>query len=117
MCCKQKELVDAQVTIVELNRHLEQFRSSSFNLNHPLINENYTFLAKEHEMTTTPDSKTVNVSKADRSGEFSTANQQVDERAKPVEKLPLNTFQKKVRFVNIGNLEDESKKLQNFQNK
>ena len=137
---KQKELVDAQVKIVELNRRLEQFRSSSFNLNHllnsqrnsndltglgynevpPPFNENYTFLAKEHEMTTTADSKTVNVSdksKTDRSGESSTANQQVDERAKPVEKLPINTFQKKVRFVNIGNLEDESNKLQNFKNK
>ena len=33
---KQKELVDAQVKIVELNRRLEQFRCSSFNLNHLL---------------------------------------------------------------------------------
>ena len=30
---KQKELVDAHVKVVELNRHFEQFRSSSFNLN------------------------------------------------------------------------------------
>ena len=34
-----------------------------------------------------------------------------------MEKFLINPLQKKVRFVNIGNLEDESKKLQNFQNK
>ena len=51
------------------------------------------------------------------SGESRTVNQQVDESAKSVEKLPINTLQKKVRFVNIGNLEDKSKKLKFFQNK
>ena len=62
---KQKELADAQVKVVVLNRRFEQFRSSSFNLNHllnsqttshdliglgynevpPPFNENYTFLS------------------------------------------------------------------------
>ena len=37
--------------------------------------------------------------------------------ATSVEHMPTNIFQKKVKFVNVGNLEDESEKLINFKNK
>ena len=109
---KQKELTDAQVKVVELNRRFEQFRSSSFNLNHllssqrnshdlrglgynevpPPFNENYTFLSKENEVTTTPSVDVSVKLKTDRSEESSVANQKVDEHAKSVEELLVNTL-------------------------
>ena len=75
------------------------------------------FLSKENEVTTT---SSVDISvklKADRSEESSIANQKVDEHAKSVEDLPVNTLKRKVHFVSIGNLEEESEKLLNVKNK
>ena len=83
----------------------------------PPFNENYTFLSKENEVTTTPSVDISGKVKADRSEESSVANQKGDEHAKSVEKLPINTLKRKVHFVSVGNLEEESDKLLNVKNK
>ena len=99
-------MADSQVKVAELYIKFEQFRSSSFNLNHllnsqrnskdftslgysevsPLINENYNFL-KDAELNTKPNVNVPVESTVDRSVESSIANLKLDEQAKSNEEL------------------------------
>ena len=86
----------------------------------PPSNENYTFLPKENvqnEVTTTPNVDVSVKLQKDISEESSIANQKVDEHAKSVEKLPINTLKRKVNFVSASNLGEVSEKFLNDKNK
>ncbi|KAJ0576078.1 putative transcription factor interactor and regulator CCHC(Zn) family [Helianthus annuus] len=142
---KNKELSDAQLRIVELEKQLGQFRDSTFVMKHmmgglkksndktsvgfqgynevpPPLSHDYSFLPDEDELTkfmsTAPSSST-----ASRGDESERGDTKKDNNSKPALKKntsqPKNknsTFAKKINFVQGSDMKNETSVIENESN-